>query len=125
MQIFLANMKGGERMKVFILLFLFCIFLIACSNPAVEIVHSVKGTVTDSLSGAPIPNAWIKLNDTLNAVEYFSDNSGFYVWSHLDGITNGTLYVGKNGYYTKSKYIPNLQVDITGIDFQLFPINRK
>ena len=112
-------------MKAFILLFLVCLFIMTCSNPAVEVIHSVKGTVTDSLSGAPIPDAWIKLNDTLNAVEYFSDNSGFYVWSHLGGIANGTLYVGKNGYYTKSKYIPDLQVDITGIDFQLVPINRK
>ena len=118
-------MKGGERMKAFILLFLVCLFIMTCSNPAVDTSYSIKGSIVDSMDSSPIPGAWVKLYDTIEAIPFFSDSTGSYSYANFGGSTSGNLYVGKEGYYTKFRHITNLREDITGIDFQLVPINRK
>ncbi len=113
-------MKVNARIGGLILLASFCLALVlSCDKPGPTDgpAYSVSGTVTDSITSAPIDSALIAIGDS-TATQAFTDTSGYYRFATWPG--KFTLFVCKPGYNTKSQSI-DLRSNLTGIDFQLVP----
>jgi hypothetical protein len=109
-------------MKKVLIVFILTLLVISCSETIYETSTFVDGVIRDSVTGAPIREAWFIMNDTLNTDSYqYSDSTGHYRWVDW-GALEGVLYVGKEGYYTRFKDLGRLTKDTTGVDFELPPI---
>ena len=95
-------------MKKVLIVFILALFLISCSETIVETTTSVQGVVLDSITGAPIVDAWCIFNDTLNpTLIYYSDSAGGYNFVSIGSLW-GILYIGKlhrEHYHRYSQFV--------------------
>lgn len=84
-------------------------------------VTTIRGIVTDSVTGEPIDSAVIQIGDTLRSLEFYTDSSGTY--GVFAGIGYGTyrLTCRKDGYDTKQQVVRSYKghTVITSADFRL------
>ncbi|MDX9858344.1 MAG: carboxypeptidase-like regulatory domain-containing protein [candidate division Zixibacteria bacterium] len=91
-----------------------------CQEQNRDYSTTVRGTVTDSISGLPLTGAEIYLNDTTpDEPWYVTDSTGAYsVWSW--GVAEWTVYCLVEGYQTKSRYVRS-EHNVEGVDFEMAP----
>jgi len=112
--------SGGFRLPsgVFtLLLLLVAIHSFSFSRAAID-QGRVRGTVTDSSNGQPIPYANLVLKGT--SLGSSTNSSGFY---HISSVPPGTyvLMVSQVGYHTKELAVAVRENQITQTDIQLSP----
>ena len=123
-------MKVNARTSGFVLLVGLCLvwILLSCGEDDITLGHKaykVSGTVSDSITGLPIDSAKITPNDTFydtsDVVEpWWTDSAGLYaIPTERSTIT---IFVRKEGYYTKFQCLENVRSDTSGVDFQLVPM---
>ena len=78
----------------------------------------VRGTVTDSTNGQPIPSANVVLQGT--SLGASTNNAGFY---HISSVPGGTytLVVSQVGYRTKHVAVTIQESEILQVNVTLFP----
>jgi len=74
------------------------------SNPVVNATGSIRGTVTNSVTSAPLPDAFVWIYDSSGefATYGITDSTGSYVT--VDGLGTGTYYV----YVNVADYVPEV-----------------
>lgn len=86
-------------------------------------VTSIRGVVTDSVTGEPIDSAVLQIGDTLSQYRFYSDTLGSY--GIFAGLGYGTYHVfcRKEGYHMETRVVRSWKDNtmITGIDFRLAP----
>jgi hypothetical protein len=101
---------------------LFCVLAALCfgcrTDTDSDFWSTVIGTVTDSISGAPLEGAEIFVDDTLSSQPWsVTDSTGRYEVSNL-GYANWTIYCRAEGYATKNRHVRGTGT-IKGIDFEM------
>ncbi|MBD3403403.1 hypothetical protein GF420_10945 [candidate division GN15 bacterium] len=88
-----------------------------------DTVTSVRGTVTDSVSGIPIVGAALYIDDTtqVSAGDLTDSSGSYHVYSWGDA--DWTIYCLKDDFSTKSRHVTGSD-EITGVNFQLVPESR-
>ncbi|MDX9856454.1 MAG: carboxypeptidase-like regulatory domain-containing protein [candidate division Zixibacteria bacterium] len=90
----------------------------SCQRESVDSVSTVRGTVTDSLTGVPLAGAEIFLRDTLmGELMYVTDSTGDYDVGSF-GVAQWTIYCRADGYRTKSRYVQG-EGTIENVDFEM------
>lgn len=84
---------------------------------------SIRGVVTDSVTGEPIDSALLQIGDTLSQYRFYSDTLGRY--GIFAGLGYGTYHVfcHKEGYHMETRVVRSWKDNtmITGVNFQLSP----
>jgi hypothetical protein len=82
----------------------------------------VSGTVTDSVTQAPIDSAWLD-SDPYSPYSTYTDSSGGYLiaFTARPG-SNKVLHCGKQGYISKKKEYKVTSPDTAIVNFQLSPL---
>jgi hypothetical protein len=83
----------------------------------------ITGTVTDSLTGAPIDSAQVVIGDTLISMKVFYTNPQGYYTAFLDTFGVVQIFCRKDTYRTKQRTMDlssNLDV-YRDVDFELQP----
>ncbi len=98
-------------------------FAPGCTDKGVgkDRAYAISGTVTDSISGLPIDGAVVTWPDSLGIPPdpWLTDSAGEYSFPLYGTYT--TVFVQKEGYYTKWKELSNVTSDVKNCDFQLVP----
>ncbi len=88
----------------------------SCQKESIDPVSTVRGTVTDSLTGVPLAGAEIFLRDTsMGQLMYVTDSTGDYEVGGF-GVAQWTIYCRAEGYRTKSRYVQG-EGTIENVDF--------
>lgn len=103
-----------------VLSFSITITLSTCSSPIDGGSVTMTGTVYDSVTDLPIPEAWLAVSDSSPQFRFYADSAGEYEWVSW-GIVNVTFFVGKEGYVTKEHFFESIGEDMAGVDFELSP----
>lgn len=96
------------------------LFAVSCNNDIGEGHALVTGTISDSLTKLPIAEAWLAVTDSSEEFRFYADSSGNYRWVSF-GHINVTLFVGKDGYNSKSRFFRSVGGEMNGINFELSP----
>jgi hypothetical protein len=83
---------------------------------------SIRGVVTDSVTGEPIDSALLQIADTLNTLPVYSDSLGRYTIAHM-GYGTYRVFCRKEGYHMETRVVRSWKDNtmITGVNFQLSP----
>jgi hypothetical protein len=83
---------------------------------------TVKGVVTDSVTGVPLVGAKITVSDTLGYSPTVSDSAGKFVFGDFGG--KFLVYCQMSGYNTKSRAISTQKRNSTidNVNFELAPL---
>lgn len=85
-----------------------------------DLLTTVRGTVTDSVTGLPLANAEIYLDDTTTIESwYITDSTGRYGVASF-GYARWTVFCLVEGYQTKSRYVRS-EHNVDGVDFEMAP----
>jgi len=73
------------------------IIVSGCDGPYGDPVTTIKGTILDAASGAPIDSAMVQIHDTVDTDIYYSDSLGHYM---IGDMGHGTwrIWARKDGY---------------------------
>jgi len=84
-------------------------------------ITSIRGRVTDSVTGEPVDSAIINLMDT-TTVPVFSDSLGEYYALRM-GLGLNLVFCRKEGYQSQSRVVSSSEdhATVTGVDFRLSP----
>lgn len=108
--------------------FIVCAFLglmtVSCNDPGGEGYAVVTGTINDSLTKLPIPEAWLAVTDSSEQFRFYADSAGNYKWVSFGDI-NLTLYVGKDGYVSKSSFFSSVSGEMSNVNFELAPSDSQ
>ena len=112
-------LKSGRKSFLATAVACFCIFFSVISSPesiGAPDLGRVRGTVTDSTNGQPIPYANVTLKGT--SLGASSNSAGFY---HISAVPPGTytLLISQVGYRTKEVPVVVRENQILQVDIQL------
>jgi len=79
----------------------------------------VAGFVTDSVTTAPIYEAWVSLDTIYDSPQVLTDSTGYYILDTGFPVTRKSLYCGKSGYLTQAKEFSVSSRDTALVDFRL------
>lgn len=112
------RLKTEVSSAILVLLTTTTIFLLGCSKTINDGAHFLSGVVTDSLTGQPLPTAWVTWGDTTSRERIYTSSEGRYRMSIPDG-SYRLVFAGKTSYRSKSLLIPEFGNDVEGFNFEL------
>ena len=113
-------MELNTRGPAFIALIILYLFLVSCGKDNVTLdgfTHTISGTVYDSVTGLTLDSALVTWGDTVNVSAVVTDSSGTYQFELPVG--SATIFVRRQNYNTKSRFLADIRSDISGIDLSL------
>ena len=95
---------------------------LSCKLDISDPVTSIRGVVTDSVTGEPFDSAVINLRDTVSTNPSYADSLGRYAAGSL-GYGPRRVFCRKVGYRSQSIVVISSEerATITGVNFQLSP----
>lgn len=96
------------------------LFAVSCNNDVGEGHALVTGTISDSLTKLPIAEAWLAVTDSSEEFRFYADSSGNFRWVSF-GHVNVTLFVGREGYLSKSRFFSSVGGEMPNVNFELAP----
>lgn len=86
----------------------------------VDVVTTIRGVVTDSVTGEPIDSAIIQMRDTASANQHYTDSLGEYAYITF-GYGQHRLFCRKEGYQSQSRIVTSSKghAVVSGVNFQL------
>ncbi len=100
------------------------VMTVSCNDPGGEGHAVVTGRISDSLTKLPIPEAWLAVTDSSEQFRFYADSAGNYNWVSFGDI-NLTLYVGKEGYVSKSRFFLSVAGEMSNVNFELAPSDSQ